>query len=73
MTPTEALLIVAKTQFRPFIESDYDGFMGVESDNPMIGEYEDKVILIDGNVIQIQDCDMNSCYIFNLGDALEIC
>lgn len=72
MTPSEALLMVAKTEFKPFEPADYHAFSGVESDNPMLGEYGDWLIVIDGKVIQFTDQEMDSCYIFTLGDTLQI-
>ena len=72
MNATTALLMVAKTEFRPFNEIDYDSFAGVTSDNPMVGEYEDYVIVIDGDVIQITDYEIGSLYSFTLGEAIQI-
>jgi hypothetical protein len=72
MNATTALIMVAKTEFKPFTISDYEAFSGVTSEYPMIGEYEDYIIVIDGDVIQITECELGSCYQFNLGEALRI-
>lgn len=64
MNATEALKLIARTQFAPFTESDYYGFQGIESENPMLGEFDGWTIVIDGDVAQFeQDGDW---FIFNL-------
>lgn len=50
-----ALMLIAQTTFHPFTNADYQTYGGVESDNPMIGETEDYLIIIDGNLIQFHD------------------
>jgi len=72
MDHTEALVLVAKAQFRPFDKSDYDSFAGVQSPNPYVGEYEDYLIIIDGSEIQVMDQDGNHCYSFTLGEGIQI-
>lgn len=72
MTPTEAMLLIAKAEFKPFTKADYESFNGVESDNPMLGEYEDWVIVIDGNTIQFTDVEMEKCYQFKLDKGIRI-
>ena len=72
MIASTALIMVAKTEFHPFTLSDYEAFSGVTSEYPMIGECEDYIIVIDGDVIQITDAEMGSCYQFNLGEGLRI-
>ena len=53
MTQAQMLLLIAKTEFRPFDESDYYGFAGVESENPMIADLdEDGYIIIDGDKVE---------------------
>lgn len=54
----ELLQIIAKTQFKPFDRDDWYAFAGYESENPLIGYYEEFTIVIDGdqiNVIHAQD------------------
>lgn len=73
MNASTALLMVAKTKFEPFSASDFDAFSGVNSDNPMIGEYKDYLIIIDGEVIEITDqMGDGHCYSFILGAPLQI-
>ena len=72
MNAQTALLMVARTEFRPFTLSDWDAFSGCNSECPMIGETDNELIIIDGNTIQIMDEDSTYCYTFTLGDALQI-
>jgi len=43
--------------FRPFDNNDWDGFNGCETENPMIGESENTIIIIDGNAIEVYDIE----------------
>lgn len=54
-----ALMLIAQTTFHPFTNADYQSFAGVESDNPMIGETGNYVIIIDGVVVQFNDVEGN--------------
>jgi len=54
LSPVEALLLVAKTKFRPFDESDWMSFSGCESENPFIGEVDNIAVVLDGDVIFFQ-------------------
>ena len=54
---SEALLLIAQTTFHPFTKADYQTYGGVESDNPMIGETEQYLIIIDGELIQFHDME----------------
>jgi len=49
ITPEEALLAITRTRFRPFDQSDWDGFAGCESDHPLIGESGGCIWIIDGS------------------------
>ena len=58
LNATEILALIAKTQFSPFTESDWDAFAGCESEAPVIGYNGDFTIVIDGetvNVIHAED------------------
>lgn len=57
MNPAEAMKLVALTVLKPFTSSDYDAFSGVESDNPLIGENGDKVVVVDGSHVSIVDAE----------------
>jgi hypothetical protein len=52
-----ALRLIAQTTFHPFTNADYQTYGGVESTNPMIGETEQYVIIIDGDLIQFHDME----------------
>ncbi len=56
---TTALMLIAQTTFHPFTKADYQIFAGVESDNPMIGETDKYVIIIDGVVAHFNDDEGN--------------
>lgn len=60
-----ALRLIAQTTFHPFTNADYQTYGGVESTNPMIGETEDYLIIIDGDLIQFHDMegDFESFYL----------
>ena len=60
---TQALLWVARTEFAPFDDSDYEGFAGVESENPLIGYTPDYIIVIDGETIFVQSNEEPSDFI----------
>ena len=72
MNAQTALLMVARTEFRPFTLSDWDAFSGCNSECPMIGENGNDLIIIDGDEIQIIDAEMTYSYQFHLGDPLQI-
>lgn len=38
--------------FRPFDNSDFDAFAGVESDNPQIAFHENDTLVLDGNRLE---------------------
>jgi len=56
---SEILRLIATAKFRPFDEADWDAFLGCESENPMIAEYEYNgrtgVIVLDGDRGDIVD------------------
>lgn len=54
---TEALILIAKTQFSPFTEADYVSFAGVESETPYIAETDDFIIILDGNMVQFMNAE----------------
>ena len=73
---SDILMMVAKANCRPFDDSDYDTFAGVESDNPLIGEYKwgglNWVIIIDNDTIQIMDENMTQSYNLMVGEPIQI-
>ena len=57
-TTFEVLKIIAETEFRPFDSVDWDAFSGCETANPIIGEYENMAVVIDGdNVLLLEKND----------------
>jgi len=44
---------MAGVDFKPFTKDDYQGFAGVESDDPHMGELDDNIVILDGDNIQI--------------------
>ena len=57
ITQADVLRLVATSPFRKFIKLDYECFAGVESDNPMISENDEFVLVLDGNVVSYFDYD----------------
>lgn len=57
MTREQALMLVATTQMRPFTKTDWMGFSGCETENPLIGETDEWVVIVDGNYIEILPID----------------
>lgn len=53
LSAVEALRLVASTQLKPFTDSDWDAFLGCESENPLIGYNGDYTIVIDGETVNI--------------------
>lgn len=54
----EILVLIAKTQFAPFTEAEWDAFAGCQSETPFIGYNGDFTIVIDDetvNVIHAED------------------
>lgn len=53
MTGSEAFALVARATFEPFNEFDFETFSGVETENPLIAEIDDLVLILDGNVLEV--------------------
>lgn len=53
MNALEILRLVATTEFRPFTKTDWMGFAGCESPDPLIGEVDDYIVLVDGDLIAV--------------------
>lgn len=49
----ELMVLIAKSQFRPFTEGDWYAFAGCESENPLISEADHYCIVIDGNTVNV--------------------
>ena len=57
MNRENALMLVATTEMKPFTKYDWMSFSGCESENPLIGETDEWVIIVDGNEIEILPID----------------
>jgi hypothetical protein len=59
MTAIEILRLAATTEFRPFDKADWMSFAGCNSQNPLIGEAGNYIVIIDDEVIAVIDEDNN--------------
>lgn len=58
LSAVEVFRLMALTEFKPFTESDWEAFLGCESENPFIGHNGDYTLVLDGetlNVIHAED------------------
>ena len=55
MSAEEAMMILVRTEMRPFSLEDYDAYAGVSVMDPMIGEWFNYIVILDGNELEIQD------------------
>lgn len=62
----EALSLIATLSFRPFSDSDYCGWSGVESENPLIAENDEFVCVIDGEIVEFVSMNGHICQQFSL-------
>jgi len=53
LSASEAIVLIAKTQFSPFTEADWFAFMGCEADEPLIGYNGDYCLVLDGETVNI--------------------
>jgi len=53
MTAIEILRLAATTELRPFTKADWMSFAGCESTDPLIGEVDDYIVLVDGDLIAV--------------------
>lgn len=68
MTRESALALVARLQFRPFSKADWMSFSGCNTDNPLIAETDELLVIVDGNEIEIfPHDDENGSFKFSLG------
>jgi hypothetical protein len=54
-TTFEVLKIIAQTDFRPFHKAEWDTFNGCESKNPIIGEHDTMLVIIDADKVMLLD------------------
>ena len=66
----EALKLVSSTEFKPFTKSDWYGWAGCETKDPLIGYNGDITIILDGEIIGFhyyhKDTFETETVIFNL-------
>lgn len=55
MDKSRALTTIARTTFRPFERVEWETYAGVNSENPLIGESHEYVIIIDGDIVEFID------------------
>lgn len=53
MTREIALRMLALTAMKPFSKADWMSFSGCETENPLIGEFDEFLIVLDGNALEI--------------------
>lgn len=53
LTISEALALIAKTEFNAFTANDFECWAGVETKNPLIGYNGSFAIVIDGETVNI--------------------
>jgi hypothetical protein len=65
MNAFEALSIIAKLEFNFLDDADRQGYAGVESDEALIGYYDNTVVIIDGPMVQFmyEDGEFESFYL----------
>lgn len=52
MTRVDALRTVALSHFRPFEDGDWDAFQGCQTENPLIAEIDDNMlVVVDGKEV----------------------
>lgn len=70
MNAATALALLAQTEMKPFTKADWMSFAGAETENPLIGENGDFLLVLDGTILEIFEADNeNGSYMFNLVDA----
>jgi len=56
----EVLRLIASIKFCEFSENDWLVFQGCTSENPMIGENDDYLVILDGDVVCVLTNDFDS-------------
>lgn len=57
LSAAEILRLVANADFRPFTQSDFRSFAGVETANPLISEIEEFIVILDGDTVCVLNED----------------
>ncbi len=66
MTRENALALIAQLQFRPFSKADWQSFAGAESENPLIAENDEYLVVLDGNIVEFYVVDKEEIFQFSL-------
>lgn len=66
-----ALRAMAKTQMREFTAADWDSYAGCDTRNPMIGEFGEYTLVLDGNTLNI--CHVDDSYGGQFLQLNELC
>ena len=66
MNASMALRMIALTSFRPFNSDDWVYFAGCESKTPLIGEFEEFLIVLDGSRVEILVSGEDDVFQFSL-------
>ena len=51
-TTAQAFKAMALTEFKPFDKHDWEAFSGCQSNEPMIGELGEMIIVLDGEIAE---------------------
>ena len=57
MTAAEAFALVARAQFEPFTEADWNAFCGCETENPMIAYVDDFTLVMEDDTLSVTDAE----------------
>ena len=66
MNAVTALTLLAQTQMNPFTKADWMSFGGCDSENPLIGENGDFLLILDNDILEIFECDAGDSISFRL-------
>lgn len=69
MNASMALRMIALTSFRPFNKDDWMYFAGCETKNPLIGEFEEFLIVLDGNLVLVLVSGKDDVFQFSLNNV----
>jgi hypothetical protein len=70
LSAVEAFRLMALTEFKPFTESDWEAYLGCESENPFIGYNGDYTLVLDGETLNV--CHFDDGYGGQLFSLAEI-
>lgn len=60
LTAAQLMILIARTEFKPFNRADWDCFAGCESITPYIGYIGTYTIVLDGDVVNV--IEEGDCY-----------